>query len=252
MSDGLGFNKIAGALLATGLAILMLREGADMVFAREGPPERAGYHIDAPEEGPVSGPAGPPDWGTVLPTADIAAGQQSAQGKCSSCHHFDASNQTGPGLFQVVGRHPGTHAGFSYSAPMVAYGAANPVWDYDHLFNFLGGPQRVVPGSRMTFAGIRDVQERVNVIAYLRSLGSTNVPIPPPRPAEAAAAPAEGAATNAAEAGATNAATAPTAAAGQTGAPSGGGGTAPATSTAPTTSPAGTPAPAAQGSAPGH
>ena len=230
MSD-LTFNKIAGGVLATFLAIFLLKEGTDILFERE-PPEHPGYNIDVPADlaggaaGPVA-PTGPPDWGTVLPAVNVADGQAIAQSKCSSCHHFDASNNTGPGLMGVLGRQPGTHPGFGYSTAMTAFGQANHAWDYDHLWHFIGAPQHYIEGTRMTFIGLRSSDDRVKVIAYLRSLGSTNIPIPPPHPA--AAAPAAGAPAPAAG-HATPAAGAAT--------PAAGAAAAPATGAAPATTPA--------------
>lgn len=218
MSD-LTFNKIAGGVLATFLTIFLLREGSAMVFERTEAPEHPGYKIDVPADlaggaGGPAAPAGPPDWAAVLPAADIAAGQEVATSRCGSCHNFvqGGPNGTGPNLFGVLGRRPGSHAGFAYSPAMVASATANPTWSYDHLYEFIGAPQRVVEGTRMTYAGLRDPEQRIQLIAYLRSIGSTNVPIPAPRPAAA-----EGA-TNAAApaAGATNAAAAPTNAAAAT------------------------------------
>ena len=142
----------------------------------------------------------PPDWGTVLPKADVAAGQ-AITAKCASCHQFDpaGTNGTGPGLFGVVGRKPASHPGYSYDQAMTDFSAKNPVWTYDLLYNFLKSPQGFIPGVKMTFVGLPQPQDRINVIAYLHTLGST-LPIPAPAPAKPAAA----AATNAA--GASNAA----------------------------------------------
>jgi cytochrome c len=84
---------------------------------------------------------------------------------------------------------------------MTAFGAKVGVWDYQHIFDFIAGPQKYIDGTKMTFIGMKDRQDRINVIAYLHTLGS-NLPIPPPNPK--AAAPAPG---NAAPAGATNTAT---------------------------------------------
>jgi cytochrome c len=157
-------------------------------------------------------PAAPeviPDWGTVLPTADIAAGQAKTAA-CQSCHDFDpaGTNKIGPGLFGVVGRKPGSHPGFAYSAAMTAFGAKNPVWTYDLLFQFTKGPQAFVPGTKMTFVGLSNPQDRINVIAYLHSLGST-LPIPKPKPP--AAAPAAAAKSAPPAAGGAPAAAAPAA-----------------------------------------
>lgn len=205
MSD-LTFNKIAGAVLATGLAIVGLRELSAGVFTPEHP-AKPGYLVEVAEEGGEGGAAADtlPDWGTVLPTADVAAGE-AAFAKCKSCHVVDASNAngTGPGLHAVVGRKPASHPGFAYSPSMVEFAGKAPVWDYDHLYEFLKAPQKYIPGTKMTFVGLKKSDERVNIIAYLKSQGGT-LPVPAPDPsrapgAAAAAAPAaDGAAAPAAE-----------------------------------------------------
>ena len=213
MSD-LTFNKIAGAVLATGLAIVGLRELSSGIFAQKAP-EKPGYAIEVAEEGGEGGAAQadlPPDWGTVLPAADVKAGE-AVFAKCKSCHNADngGANGTGPNLWGVQGRKPGSHPGFAYSAGMVDFGNKNPVWDFDHMNEFLKGPQKYIAGTKMTFVGLKKVEDRINVIAYLHAQGGT-IPIPAPKPAAAAAAPAaEGAAAPAA--GAAPAAAAPAAAA---------------------------------------
>ena len=98
------------------------------------------------------------------------------------------TNNIGPGLYGVLGRKPGTHPGFAYSPAMVAFGAKIGVWDYQHIFDFIAGPQKYIDGTKMTFIGMKDRQDRINVIAYLHTLGSS-LPIPPPNPKAAAPAP---------------------------------------------------------------
>ncbi|MFZ5671144.1 MAG: c-type cytochrome [Pseudomonadota bacterium] len=223
MSD-LTFNKIAGGLLATGLVILGLRELSAIVFEQE-PPEKAGYAVAVAESPEAGGAAAelPPDWGTVIPAANIETGKAVAA-KCASCHTFDAggANGTGPNLYGALGKKPGTHPGFGYSAGMTEFAGAHPVWSWDEMDAFLKAPQKHVPGTKMTFVGLKKQEDRVAMIAYLYSLGST-LPVPAPKPA---AAPAEGVAE-----GAAPAADAPTAT-GST-----------ATAAAPATAPATTAAP---------
>ena len=212
MAD-LTFNKIAGATLATGLLIFGLQNLTSIVFEKE-PPAKPGYAIAVAETGEGGGEAADviPDWGTVLPKADIAKGQ-GITSKCASCHQFDpaGTNAIGPGLFGVVGRVPGTHAGYAYDSAMQDFAKTHTAWTYDLLYQFLKNPQGFMPGTKMTFVGLKDPQDRVNVIDYLRSNGSPNFPIPAPAPPKAAA-PAAGAATNSTApasnaAAATNAAT---------------------------------------------
>jgi len=204
MSD-LTFNKIAGGVLLTGLVIFGLREVSTIVFDKPAP-EKAGYEIAVEEstEGGAAAVEVAPDWGTaLLLPANIAAGQAVAA-KCAACHKVDAggANGVGPGLWGVVGRKPGEHGGFAYSAAMKEFGAKNPVWDYDHLDGFLKAPGKYVSGTNMTFVGIKKPEDRVALIAYLHSLGST-LPVPAPKPAEAAApAAAEGAPATAEDAAA--------------------------------------------------
>ncbi len=196
MSD-LTFNKIAGGVLLTGLIVFGLREASDVVFKKH-EVEKAGYEI-AVEEPTEGGAAAAvevaPDWGTaLLLPANIAAGE-AISAKCQACHKLDPSgaNGTGPGLYGVEGRQPGSHPGFAYSAAMKEFGAKNAKWDYDHMYEFLKAPGKYISGTNMTFVGLKKPEDRVALIAYLHTLGST-LPVPPPKPAGAPAAPADAAA----------------------------------------------------------
>jgi cytochrome c len=195
MSD-LTFNKIAGGVLLTGLVIFGLREASDIVFAKH-EIEKPGYEIAVAEEAGEGAAAAEvaPDWGSVLLVpANIEKGKE-VTAKCTSCHNFTAGSGklVGPDLFAVVGRKPGTAPGMDYSPAMVEFGAKNPVWDYDHLDTFLKAPGKDVSGTKMTFVGLKKQEDRIAIIAYLHSLGSS-LPIPAPKPAGAAPAPAAGAA----------------------------------------------------------
>ncbi|HEY3888519.1 MAG TPA: cytochrome c family protein, partial [Caulobacteraceae bacterium] len=78
--------------------------------------------------------------------------------------------------------------GFAYSDAMKAFGQKQKVWDFAHINDFITGPQNYLDGTKMTFVGLKQRQDRINVIAYLHTLGSS-LPIPAPNP-KAAAAPA--------------------------------------------------------------
>src|SRR5712675_200564 len=105
MSD-LTFNKYAAAVLATGFTIAILIQVSSGVFS-QGKVAKPGFKVAVTEETEgAAAPEAPPDWGTVLPKADVAAGQTTFA-KCQSCHSLTA-NGTGPNLTGVVGRKPGT------------------------------------------------------------------------------------------------------------------------------------------------
>jgi cytochrome c len=198
MSGDLKLNKIMGAGLATLFVILMVKEGTAFIYHTE-TPEKMGYFVDAPEDA-VGGPAEvilPPDWGTVMPTADLAAGE-AAFARCKSCHTVDAggANGIGPNLYAVIGGPVMHSSGFAYSDAFQAHKAVAPTWTLDEMDQFLTAPGRHIPGTKMSFAGIRDTATRVNLIAWLRSQGSGGMAIPAPDPARqpgaAPAAPVEG------------------------------------------------------------
>lgn len=237
MSGNLEWNKIFGAGLATALVIIAVPQIAGAIYHQEAP-EKMGYFVDAPEEaaGGAEAPELAPDWGTVLPTADLAAGE-AAFARCQACHTINqgGANGIGPNLYGVLGGPVLHSAGFAYSDAMTAHKAEAPVWGYDEMDQFLTAPARYVPGTKMSFAGLRDTPTRVNLIAYLRSQGSSlAIPAPDPTRQPGAAAPADGAAPAEGEVPAATGADA------ATGAPVEGAAGQPTTETAPTAPPAAT------------
>jgi len=86
---------------------------------------------------------------------------------CQTCHSIEAGkNMIGPSLHGVVGRPAGSIAGYAYSSANKNSGIT---WTDAKLFQYLEAPQRVVPGTKMTFPGWSDPQKRADVIAYLKS-----------------------------------------------------------------------------------
>jgi cytochrome c len=99
---------------------------------------------------------------------NAAAGQKLFRSQCSICHSPRPDrNIIGPTLFGVVGRHSGRIPGFHYSQANVRSGLT---WDPPTLDRYLTSPQQVVPGTLMTFPGLKDARQRADVIAYLETL----------------------------------------------------------------------------------
>lgn len=110
-------------------------------------------------------------------TVGDAAGGQRVFNQCRACHTVDQGgrNGVGPNLHGVFGRRAGALEGFRFSAPMRARGEAGMVWDeatllpYEAtLLPYMENPREVVPGTNMAFAGLRQEQQRHDLIAYLR------------------------------------------------------------------------------------
>jgi cytochrome c len=86
---------------------------------------------------------------------------------CATCHATDQANRVGPGLGGIVGRKAGTAPGFPYSDAMRK---SDIVWDTKILDAYLESPQKVVPGNRMPYAGLKNPTDRADLVAYLATL----------------------------------------------------------------------------------
>ena len=92
--------------------------------------------------------------------------------RCMACHSLDR-DRTGPRHEGVVGRRVASVPGFNYSPAMRKAGAAGMVWDEATLDKFLENPTKFIPGTRMTYAGVKNAQERADLIAYLKKAGAS-------------------------------------------------------------------------------
>jgi cytochrome c len=99
---------------------------------------------------------------------DAAAGEKVFKANCTICHSpRPGKNLIGPSLFSVVDRHSGMVAGFHYSD---ANRNSGLTWNVATLDRYLTSPKAVVPGTLMTFPGLKDSNQRADLIAYLATL----------------------------------------------------------------------------------
>jgi cytochrome c len=104
----------------------------------------------------------------ALAAGDPAAGEKVFTSKCKVCHVADAEKKkVGPSLYHVFGRQAGTLKGFKYSEAMKKSGIT---WTEETLDAYLADPKGYVKGNRMTFLGLRQEQDRADVIAYLKQI----------------------------------------------------------------------------------
>lgn len=99
-------------------------------------------------------------------SGDLANGKK-VFAVCKSCHTLvpGGANMTGPNLYGMFGRKPGTAEGYKYSDVVKA---ATFTWDAEHLDQWLTSPKTFMPGTKMTFMGVKDAKDRVDLIAYLK------------------------------------------------------------------------------------
>ena len=101
---------------------------------------------------------------------DPEAGEQVYR-RCAACHMVgeNAQSRVGPPLNDVFGRVAGTYEGFNrYSNAMKEAGENGLVWNDETISAYLEQPRQYIPGNQMGFAGLRDAEDRANVIAYLK------------------------------------------------------------------------------------
>jgi cytochrome c len=183
-------NTIAGWTLGACAAALGLSIVGSMVF-HDGRPDKMGYAIEGVEEEGASGAAAEVPIATLLPAADAAKGAEVFK-KCAACHTINqgGANGIGPNLYATLGEGIAQgKGGFAFSDALKAVGGT---WDFDKMNAWLTSPRKFAPGTKMTFAGLGNAQDRANVILYINQQGS-NLPLP--------AAPAAGAPAGEAKAG---------------------------------------------------
>src|SRR6185295_2435134 len=121
-------------------------------------------------------------WGTMVASVALSTlGPAAAQEgnpeagaevfkKCRACHDVgaDAKNKVGPVLNDIVGRKAGTIEGFAYSEANKTAGGKGLTWTEDVLLKYLENPLAFMPGTKMAFAGLKDPQDRKDLIAFLK------------------------------------------------------------------------------------
>lgn len=197
-------NKIAAGLLAALLVMLGIGFISEEIFHPsheqlalygivEAEPAKEASAAAAPAEVPLP---------VLLASASVSKGA-SAVGACKACHNFEdgGANGIGPNLYDIVGEKVADVAGYDFSSALKSYGGT---WTFERLNTFIDNPQKTVPGTKMSFAGIKNDQKRADVLVYLNSLGS-NLPLPAvpkeePKPAADAASAGDAASGDAASA----------------------------------------------------
>lgn len=108
--------------------------------------------------------------GTTLASAQDVENGADVFKRCRACHDVgdNAKNKVGPILNGIVGRKAGTIEGFKYSDANLKAGADGWVWTEEKMMEYLLNPRAAMPGNKMAFAGLKDEQDRKDLIAYLK------------------------------------------------------------------------------------
>ncbi len=182
------FNTIAGWTLFGGVMALGLSSLSSHYFMadKDHRPEKMGYVIEGVEAAGGEAAAVVTPIANRLAIGDVAKGEATFA-KCKACHSVDqgGANGIGPNLWAIVGAaRAAGHGGFAYSDALKGKPGN---WDFASLDEWLSSPAKYATGTKMSFAGLTDAQQRADVILYLNSKGA-NLPLPAAEAAPAAPA----------------------------------------------------------------
>ncbi len=176
MFDTMTLTKVIGAVCGSLLIFLLGGWAAEAIYhvggsGDHGDGEHAqAYSIDTGEEegGEEMAEEEGPDFQTVFASASADDGESLFRA-CSACHKLDGSNGVGPYLNGVVNREIAAVDGYSYSDALAGKEGG---WEPEALSAFLEAPTDWAPGTKMSYRGMSDIEDRANLIAYLQSTGS--------------------------------------------------------------------------------
>lgn len=168
MFDTMTLTKILGGVCGTLLIFLLGKWVAEEIYHSGGHGDHEQAYIIPVESDDVDVviDEGPP-FADVLALASAADGEGLWRA-CSACHALaQGENGVGPYLYGVVGRDVASSEGYNYSGSLIA---VNDVWTPEELNAFLENPRGYAPGTAMSYNGMRKIEDRANLIAYLDSL----------------------------------------------------------------------------------
>ena len=170
MFDTMTMTKLVGALCGTFLVYLLGAWLADEIYHSGGHGDKhaQAYVIEVADAGGDAEEAVEEvDFSVVMASASASEGEGLWRA-CRSCHALEPGQHgTGPALYGVVNRPVAFYDDYNYSGALVAVA---DVWTPDALNGFLENPSSYAPGTAMGYNGMRKVEDRANLIAYLDSL----------------------------------------------------------------------------------
>ena len=173
-------NKIIVSVLLAIILVFGINKVTDSIYYVE-KPEKSAYQID--NEATIASTTSSEISSETSESENIMAifaSTNAAEGakifkKCAACHSISqgGGNKIGPALWGVIGRKAGSVSEYKYSKAMAAYGKP---WSFEEMNGFLLKPKDWIKGTKMSFAGLKNIKERAAVILYMNE--NSNSPLP--------------------------------------------------------------------------
>jgi len=181
--SGFEINKIlASIIVAIIIFVIIGLVGNFVVKINYDESQITAYKIDIPEASADSSTQTSANNEMVEAISLLLAGASLEQGekifkKCGACHNYkkDSKSKIGPNLWNLINKQKASVSGFAYSKALSDYGGK---WTFEELNGFLYKPKEYIQGTKMNFAGLNNVEDRADLILWLRQQSDNPVPLP--------------------------------------------------------------------------
>ena len=165
-------NKIIVSIVLAIILVLGINKVTDVLYYTE-KPEKSAYQVaDVKTVASVEteknlGDSENENIMALLASVSVTDGEKVFK-KCVACHSINkgGKNKIGPVLYNVLGRQAGSFPDYKYSKAMIAYGKK---WSFEEMNGFLTKPKDWIKGTKMSFAGIKNIKDRAAVILYMNN-----------------------------------------------------------------------------------
>ena len=170
--SGLEVNKILASIILAVLIVTLIGHFGDLVIDIDHDEKKeTAYKIDVPEDSTGVGVVEKKEEviepiSMLLASASVDNGEKLFK-KCATCHNYEkgSANKVGPHLWNIINRPKANVEGFAYSKALAEYGGE---WGYEELAEFLYKPKKYIKGTKMNFAGLKKVEDRADLVYFLR------------------------------------------------------------------------------------
>ena len=180
--SGLEVNKILASIILALIVVIAIGHIGDFIVDVDSTEiQQTAYKIEIPESvKDVSGSDSKEEVtepiSLLLASASVDKGQKIFK-KCSACHTYnkEGANKVGPNLWNLINSPKANVEGFAYSKELAEFGGQ---WGYEELAQFLYKPKEYIKGTKMNFGGLKKVQDRANLVLFLREQSDNPAPLP--------------------------------------------------------------------------